>query len=93
MNLKIKNKIDNETRRYNIFLIIKPTKIIINPPSGSITLEVNVSSRSKKVILKNFMSDNRLNENNVPNPINHVIKPIRYVASTLSKENLSINNL
>ena len=93
MNLhKLKMKVDNDSSASTIFfLTIKPTKIaIINPPSGSITLEVNVSSRSKKVMSKNFISDNRLNDSNVPNPINQVIKPMRYVASILSKENLSI---
>ena len=93
INLQIlKMRVDNESSVATIFFFtIKPTKIaIINPPSGSITLEVNVSSRSKKVISKNFISDNRLNDSNVPNPINQVIKPMRYVASILSKENLSI---
>ena len=93
MNLqKLKMKVDNDNSAATIFfLTIKPTKIaIINPPSGSITLEVNVSSKSKKVMSKNFISDNRLNDSNVPNPINQVIKPMRYVASILSKENLSI---
>ena len=93
MNLhKLKMEADNDSSASTIFLLtIKPTKTaIINPPSGSITLEVNVSSRSKKVMSKNFISANRLNDSNVPNPINQVIKPMRYVASILLKENLSI---
>ena len=63
---------------------------IINPPSGNIIFDVKVSSKSKNVIPKSFASESKLNENSVPSPINHVKKPILYVASILSNENLSI---
>ena len=93
MNLhKLKIKLESESSSKTIFfLTMKPTNIaIIKPPRGNMIFDVNVSSKSKKVISKNLILEIKLKENNVPKPTIQVIKPILYVASILSYENLSI---
>ena len=80
---------------YTIFsFTINPTKIAINnPPSGNIILDVNSSRRTKNVIPNIAVSDKKLNDRSVPNPINQVNTPNLIVASDLLKEYFSIKKL